>query len=469
MQLALLIASLLGDLLVAGLIILLYKRLIRKREDAEAPAPVSEHDMATAREHSIRPPEAPSYGTEKHELLRALLSGRLSGIEQMQAALSASMLFGGKDGSCEAIVFRYENSASVTLDRERNDIFGRSGALAKCACELLGGFIRCEAIIGDDGEVIAIICGAVEQRENQERVINLCRRVIEEIKASHQMSYNCGIGVCVESLIDLPHSLTSARLACEYRLFYGQESVIRYTDIEYRNSVPYHYPDEVESNIIKYMKQANGLLAEKEVLAFFKAIENANVRSVALCIHNLVVVICHYIKMTGEIKSDELDYYSVIDRIERMDTIHDMMREINALVQLYINYASQKRFEKNDGTIDEIVQFMEQNYQNPTFSIYSLEEHMHYSGNHIRNLFKEAYQCTPIEYLLQLRIGKAKQLLAATDVKAVDIAKSVGYDNAKYFYSLFKKCTGMTTYEYRTSVQGKKADSNAAEEEVREQ
>ena len=111
------------------------------------------------------------------------------------------------------------------------------------------------------------------------------------------------------------------------------------------------------------------------------------------------------------------------------------------------------------------MQFMEQNYQNPTFSILDLEEHMHYSGNHIRNLFKEAYQCTPMEYLLQLRIRKAKELLATTDMKAVTIAEQVGYENSKYFYSLFKKHTGMTTYEYRVSVQNGTVRPDAAEGE----
>lgn len=467
---AILLVSIAGDLLIIGLVCILARRLREIQRAQAVPAPAVQEGAQPVQEAASSAAEKPKnfqeifqFGSEKYMLLRALVTGRVQSSEQLQDGLRVTELFGGHDGRCAAIVFQIKHGAIVTLGQARKDVAARNMLLAQCVEQIVGAHIPCETVYGNNGESIVVAYGSLDTRELQEMLINLCQQVLDEMDEQHQMVFSCGIGVCVDTLFDLPHSLTSARLACECRLFFGEKAVIRYQDVEYRNSVPYRYPDEEEENILKFMKQANGLRAEQEVAAFFRKIEMTNVRSVEMCIHNLVVVICRFIKMTGEIESEDLNYYYVIDRIEHMETIYEKMQEINALVQTYINHASQKRFEKNDGTIEQIVRFMEENYHKPNLSIMDLEEHMHYSGNHIRNLFKEAYQCTPMEYLLQLRISKAKELLAGTSMKAVEIAESVGYENSKYFYSLFKKHTGMTTYEYRVSVQNGTVGPDAAE------
>lgn len=466
MEFLILLASILGDVALAALVLQMARQKKEEAQSTATSAPSAREAVPVPETEKTRKiGEIVDFGKEKYVLLRGLVSGRVQDAEQLQEALRVTGLFGGVDGPCAAIVFRIKNAVTTTLGQVRRDVSAWNALLARCAEVIIGVHLPCETVYGNNGEAIVVVYGMLEQRDMQEMLINTCTRVLEEMQNQHHLTFSCGIGVYSESLLNLPHSLTSARLACEYRMFFGEQSVTRYQDIEYRNSVPYRYPDEEESNILKYMKQANGLRAEQEIAAFFKAIEMTNVRSVELCIHNLMAVICRFIKMSGELEDEELDYYYVIDRIEQLETIYEKMQEINALVQTYINHASQKRFEKNDGTIEEIVQFMEQNYQNPTFSIMDLEEHMHYSGNHIRNLFKDAYQCTPMEYLLQLRIRKAKELLATTDMKAVTIAEQVGYENSKYFYSLFKKHTGMTTYEYRVSMQDGTNPPESAEEE----
>ncbi len=60
------------------------------------------------------------------------------------------------------------------------------------------------------------------------------------------------------------------------------------------------------------------------------------------------------------------------------------------------------------------------------------------------------------------RIDAARQLLRETDVKVIDIAFHVGFDNLTYFYRNFKKNTGYSPIEYkrlcRDNPFGKKND-----------
>ena len=58
-----------------------------------------------------------------------------------------------------------------------------------------------------------------------------------------------------------------------------------------------------------------------------------------------------------------------------------------------------------------------------------------------------------IAHLTQLRIEKAKDLLAHTDKRLSDIAMDVGYNEPNYFSHVFRKQEGITPKEYRAAHQ----------------
>lgn len=53
------------------------------------------------------------------------------------------------------------------------------------------------------------------------------------------------------------------------------------------------------------------------------------------------------------------------------------------------------------------------------------------------------------EYLLNLRISHAKDMLRNSDLSVNEISKRVGYDDANYFSKVFRKCEGCTPSEFR--------------------
>jgi len=76
-------------------------------------------------------------------------------------------------------------------------------------------------------------------------------------------------------------------------------------------------------------------------------------------------------------------------------------------------------------------------------------DHVGMSQSHFSTVFAQETGITFTQYLTGLRIGKARELLAATDKRSSEIAFEVGYNDAHYFSYLFKKITGLTPSEYR--------------------
>ncbi|MEE1198283.1 MAG: helix-turn-helix transcriptional regulator [Acutalibacteraceae bacterium] len=58
---------------------------------------------------------------------------------------------------------------------------------------------------------------------------------------------------------------------------------------------------------------------------------------------------------------------------------------------------------------------------------------------------------SPIQFILKIRIERAKELLDFTDKSIADIAESSGFQDQNYFARIFKKQVGLSPTQYRKS------------------
>jgi two-component system response regulator YesN len=72
------------------------------------------------------------------------------------------------------------------------------------------------------------------------------------------------------------------------------------------------------------------------------------------------------------------------------------------------------------------------------------------SPSYFSSIFSQEKGITFIEFLTNVRIEKAKELLRSTTLRSSEISQAVGYKDSHYFSYLFKKETGLTPREYRT-------------------
>ncbi|SET80922.1 response regulator transcription factor [Lacrimispora sphenoides] len=78
---------------------------------------------------------------------------------------------------------------------------------------------------------------------------------------------------------------------------------------------------------------------------------------------------------------------------------------------------------------------------------------LHLSPNYLCELFKRHTGKNLMEYVTEYRMQKAKSYLNHVEYKVADVAEMVGYKEAKYFSSAFKKAYGITPLEYRNRRQ----------------
>lgn len=109
--------------------------------------------------------------------------------------------------------------------------------------------------------------------------------------------------------------------------------------------------------------------------------------------------------------------------------------------------------------VEEIIQYIHEHY-NESISLESLAELWNYSIQYLSKQFKPRTGRSPIEYVIQAWVAKAKQLIIRTDATGQEIASSVGYSEVFYFTRLFKKQVGMTPRQYKKKMKEIFVDSD---------
>lgn len=96
----------------------------------------------------------------------------------------------------------------------------------------------------------------------------------------------------------------------------------------------------------------------------------------------------------------------------------------------------------------EILQYISDHY-NQKISLAELAQMSFYSPSYFSKIFKECYNKTLTEFITELRITKALQLLKETEMSIESISEIVGYSDKKNFYQMFRKITGTTPNKFR--------------------
>ena len=85
---------------------------------------------------------------------------------------------------------------------------------------------------------------------------------------------------------------------------------------------------------------------------------------------------------------------------------------------------------------------------------FSLENsEFYFSKNHIINIFKKEFGVTPIKYINNLKLNRAKYLLEVTSDNLEEIAIKSGFNDYSHFYKLFQKETGISPSVWRNKKQ----------------
>jgi two-component system, response regulator YesN len=148
------------------------------------------------------------------------------------------------------------------------------------------------------------------------------------------------------------------------------------------------------------------------------------------------------------------DYYRFAESLDSPDAISAALVRLSEVAAEALETSS---LHEPEWKILDIKEYVARHYADKGLSIGKVAGRLTISESYLSKLLRRRLGISFVEYLSDYRIERARELLASSDMMSYEVAEAVGYPDARYFASIFKRRTGMTPSEYRKSL-GKNGD-----------
>lgn len=304
------------------------------------------------------------------------------------------------------------------------------------------------AMLSEEDDIV-IVFSAEDDEDDYQNIMEMAEQIIKAIENYIQIQVCIGIGEIKNTIKDLKQSIDTARIALDFRLLDENEYIIFYEDIKSYGNLQLIYPHEIETKILDGFLEDDS--TKKEIKDFFNYIKmnNAKISDIKSALFMLVSAVLKFAReydvTASEIRQDKVN---IINEVNACESI----KEMNDVVLSFVLTAKDmlKKYKTRPKQLaDKIRSYITDHYQNEDLSLNMMAKNLFISTSYISAIFKNDIGASFVDYLTNVRIAKAKQLLIASQNNTYEIGFMVGYRTPQYFSTIFKKETGQSPSQYR--------------------
>lgn len=266
-------------------------------------------------------------------------------------------------------------------------------------------------------------------------------------------TFSVGISSRGEKIGQLKVKYEEARHALKYRLLLdrSESSWITYEQFASRNR-EYRVSEEPIRKLANMLgtdrdKEMKSLLMELFAPERLAAADIGYFESVSKMLNERVFD--EVFRTYGDSSVEIIKIYKLAGNLYNFTHIQDYIHCVQDLLFAlndYIRHLKSAHIDQKD--MAKAIEYIRANY-NKDLSMTMVSNHVSLNYSYFSQAFKDYAGTSFVNYLKNLRIGKATELLETTELKVLEISEKVGFDNAKHFNRVFKDMLGVTPMEYR--------------------
>jgi two-component system response regulator YesN len=157
------------------------------------------------------------------------------------------------------------------------------------------------------------------------------------------------------------------------------------------------------------------------------------------------------INLQGDQFGESSVYYDFARKIELCQSIDDLENWILELGETGLRILNSMGTKSVSSPIQKVLEYIEENY-NSELTLSNLSKVIYLSPDYFSRIFKDQVGSTFSEYILKIRIEKAKELLNNLDIPVSEIGRKVGYSDPNYFSRVFTRAVGMPPSRFRQVI-----------------
>lgn len=349
--------------------------------------------------------------------------------------------------------FEYENymvfvvNAAMPAEPEApTDISLIKFLIENVTIELMSEFAAIRSVETITSRVLFLANFAGLDTQRRERFLMAARRMQSLFCQHGQFQVAVGFGSVTDELDAISVSYETARTALDTGMLHAMDSIVFYDEMKLPPHEEQKYPFAIDTDITAAVKNANTAALDASLDRFFDAI----------CTYECDQVHRHLSHL-----DDTLQRFEQINALNTLYTENDL----NSQPKLLSEYKKQFRSRchndiqalseiklhshAKDSLISQVQNLVAENIYNANLSVIMIAEQVGLSVNYLRNIYKENTGESLSNYIAGCKLEIIYELLAKTDTPIQEISDRLGFATKNYFFTFFKKHTGMTPSQYR--------------------
>lgn len=390
---------------------------------------------------------------EKQKFFEQMIAGNLSMADALETGKKYEMNLSA--GMYNLLLFRF------TLGKENR----KSGELlgeAEYAIEKLTERLEYVFEFQRDVEGWAFLLMADNEEQMSERVKELSKDLEEIMKNYSTIAYFGGIGQPVARLRELEESFREAERALAARFTMELNRIISVEDIRMAQNVD--TLDDIEITSFGEIEKTRTMLekflnngAEDEIDEFVDVYINElpeeNLKSVLM--HQYIIMDAYIVMMSfcekiegieGEMQAQSEELKNSMKTIQTLEEIKNYIRMLLKKIIGVRDTISGRRY---SDIIEIAKDQIRKTYMSDEISLNTIAAEVGMSPSYFSSIFSKEMGKTFVEYLTEIRMDRAKELLMCSSMKTSEIGYEVGYKDPHYFSYIFKKTQNCTPKEFR--------------------
>ncbi|GAB4374004.1 MAG: response regulator [Spirochaetales bacterium] len=268
-----------------------------------------------------------------------------------------------------------------------------------------------------------------------------------------QGAVHMGIGNPVSHITLVHRSYKEAMDALQMSILQGHRRVLLYRELTGNDSLPLpsvpHWGKELRKTLITGDRKSL-----VQILDRMKTFYRSSVKRVEEYRLSLSLTVAYLLQSAEELQFPVAEFFldgsNPFLEAQECRTLEEMEEWFLGFCDRILEYfrTQQEDFSAQKAREGEL--FIQERYLDPGLSIGQACKELSVSTSYFSAIFKKHTGKTFLEYLTEVRMEKAKELLRTTSLRTYEIAEKVGYQDPHYFSLLFRKTVGITPTTYRS-------------------
>ncbi len=312
-----------------------------------------------------------------------------------------------------------------------------------------------DAVFSNRNEDLVILLQGSDGESLVKQARTIAERLFSSALSMGDSPVTIGIGESVDGLEEVNRSYLGAGNAVDYTRVLGITRIQSIDDVRQKTRVSQEAFISRARRLVKALREGFRHSAQDALTEIFRLFEESYLTSsdVVSYLARLQFHLSDFVDEMGISIQDDFEELSLTAEPRRFTRLDDAKRYFSKQITKIEEHVRRRRNDAAHSRIDKARYIISERFTNKSFSLQDICSEIYLSTSQFSALFKEGTGQTFVEYLTEVRIDEAKRLLKTTDLRSYEIADKVGYQDPRYFSSIFKKITGFTTTEYRRELE----------------